>query len=56
VAAEAAAAEGGRTYNRLNVGLVLENLSCLFAQSLDIGFGQLLAGHQALDPAVEGGD
>lgn len=28
----------------------------LFAEPLDIGFGQLLAGHQALDPAIECGD
>lgn len=30
--------------------------SHLVAKSLDIGLGQLLAGHQALNPAIEGGD
>lgn len=50
------AAETGWTYDRLDVGFILEDLSCLFTQPLDVGLGQLLAGHQALDPAVEGRD
>lgn len=52
----ATATATGWTYDRLDVGLVLENLSCFFAQPLDVGLGQLLAGHQALNPAVESRD
>lgn len=44
----------GCTYDGLNVGLVLQDFSRLLAQSLDVGLGQLLAGHQGLNPAVEG--
>jgi hypothetical protein len=34
----------------------LEMHTNLLAKPLNVGLGQLLAGHQALDPAIEGGD
>lgn len=43
-------------FDRLYVGFSLENLTCLLAQSVHIRLGQLLAGHQALDPTIQSRD
>lgn len=38
------------------VGTVEYHSTHLFAQSLDIDLGKLLAAHEALDPTIDGGD
>ena len=45
-----------RALYRLDIALFLQHLPRLLAQSSHLVFGQLLAGHQTLDPAVEGAD
>lgn len=45
--------DGDGTFHGLHVGFVLEHLTRLFAQPSHVLLGELLAGHQGLDPAVE---
>ena len=50
------AAHGDGAFDGLHVGLVLQHLARFLAQPSHFVFRELLALHQVLDPAVEGGD
>jgi hypothetical protein len=45
-------AYGDWAFHWLHVRLVLQDLSCLLAEPLYIDLGQLLTGHQALNPSI----